>query len=248
MLVSAGEVADEVAELASLVAATGAEVGTTAAEEATAADEASTGAEDAATAEVAATGADVADDATTADEASTAEVASTGAEVAEEATTAEVASTAETTGAEDASTGAADEAGTAEEATTALLPVLDPVSAAGMLALSSRVQPVLAVSAAGQVTCLKLTFGLLPKKSKRQLQPDCRAVGKVEHVLLLNPPYWAPQPEEGAPHSSVQALKRPTPPPGTAMSNWFEPRSLPVLVACTIIFLPDAVPVVKVSS
>jgi hypothetical protein len=28
------------------------------------------------------------------------------------------------------------------------------------------------------------------------------------------PPYWAPQPEDGAPHSAVQPLKIPTPPPG----------------------------------
>ena len=28
------------------------------------------------------------------------------------------------------------------------------------------------------------------------------------------PPYWAPQPELGAPHSVVQPLKMPTPPPG----------------------------------
>jgi hypothetical protein len=61
------------------------------------------------------------------------------------------------------------------------------------------------------------------------------------------PPYCCPQPWDGAPHWLEQALNKPTPPPGIARSKWFCPRSPPVLVVCTIIFLPLTGPDVNVN-
>ena len=47
-----------------------------------------------------------------------------------------------------------------------------------------------------------------------------------QSAALETPPYLAPQPFRGAPYWLVQALNRPTPPPGMARSKWFCPRSL----------------------
>jgi len=95
----------------------------------------------------------------------------------------------------------------------------DPLGAAGAgsLSLSERIHFVFAVSAAGQATCVKETVGLSQpsNQSKRQRQPAWRASGKESQLELSEiPPYCAPHPEEGAPHSVVQPLKIPTPPPG----------------------------------
>lgn len=142
-------------------------------------------------------------------------------------------------------TGAAD----LEDEATAAPPL--PPAALGALESSALVQPLLAVMAAGHATCLKETVGLSAplNQSKRQLQPAWRAAGKPEHEDDEEmPPYCAPQPEDGAPHSCVQPLKIPTPPPGMLMSNWLPARSPPVLVACTIILFPATGPLVKVNS
>lgn len=66
-----------------------------------------------------------------------------------------------------------------------------------------RTQPVLSVSALGQVTCFQSTAGLSApskKSPKRKEQPDWSWLGKVEHVLVEMPPYCAPQPFGGAPY------------------------------------------------
>ena len=45
----------------------------------------------------------------------------------------------------------------------------------------------------------------------------------------------------------MHPLKSPTPPPGICKSKWLSPRSPPVLVTCTTIFLPLTGPDVKVN-
>lgn len=155
---------------------------------------------------------------------------------------------------DDAAGAAAEDAGVEAADDGAADPPLEPSP--------SRLHPVFAVSALGQVTDFQSTVGLsAPSKKlpKRKLQPGSSADGNVEHALAdETPPYCSPQPEEGAPHSSVQPLTKycllvwcrsqgrrgwkilhsPTPPPGMARSNCPSERSPPVLVACTIIFLP----------
>jgi len=141
------------------------------------------------------------------------------------------------------------------EETTALLVALVPASVETLLdpvgTSPARTHPVLAVRAAGHSTCTKSTVGLSApsNQSYLQSQPGWRAVGNVAQAEADEiPPYCAPHPDEGAPHSAVQPLKIPTPPPGILMSNWLVERSDPVLVACTIIFLPAIAVLVKVSS
>lgn len=115
----------------------------------------------------------------------------------------------------------------------------------GILESSVRFDPVLAIISAGQATCSKSTVGLSepPNQSKRQSHPGCNLVGKVaQSVSAEIPPYCAPHPLAGAPHSVVQPLKIPTPPPGIARSNWLDPKSPPVLVAWTINVFPTAAP------
>ena len=102
---------------------------------------------------------------------------------------------------DDEPAGAEEEAGAAAEELL-LPPVGEP---------PDRTQPVLSVSALGQVTSFQSTVGLsAPSKKlpKRKLQPGWRADGKEEQVLDEMPPYWAPHPDAGAPHSSVQPLSR----------------------------------------
>lgn len=72
----------------------------------------------------------------------------------------------------------------------------------------SLVHPVLAVNSLGQVTASHSTVGLSAPSNQSHLksQPGCSALGNVEHVSLLIPPYCAPQPPAGAPHSAVQPL------------------------------------------
>jgi hypothetical protein len=105
------------------------------------------------------------------------------------------------------------------------------------------------VSSAGHATCTKSIVGLSAPfiQSQRKLQPGWRALGNAEQVLDEMPPYCSPQPEEGAPHSLVQPLNMPTPPPGIERSNWFIWRSVPKFVAWTIMVLPAMAVEVKVS-
>jgi hypothetical protein len=88
----------------------------------------------------------------------------------------------------------------------------------GAPASSARAQPVLAVKAAGQATCVNDTLGL-----SAPMNQSFKASGKLsQEDRSLMPPYWAPQPALGAPHSLVQPLKIPTPPPGICdLLEWF---------------------------
>lgn len=98
---------------------------------------------------------------------------------------------------------AAEDAATVDEAAEP-----DPL-AYGTGVSPSLVQPVFAVNSLGQVIVSQSTVGLSApskKSPKRKSQPGCSAVGKVEQVSLLIPPYCAPQPPDGAPHSSVHPL------------------------------------------
>jgi hypothetical protein len=118
----------------------------------------------------------------------------------------------------------------------------------GILESSVLLLPVFAMISAGHATCSKSTVGLSdpPNQSNLQSQPGCNAEGKVEQSLAAEiPPYCAPHPLLGAPHSFVHPLKIPTPPPGIARSNWFEPKSPPVFVAWTIKVFPTAAPEVN---
>jgi hypothetical protein len=133
---------------------------------------------------------------------------------------------------------------TAEEATEATT----APTTLGILESSVLLLPVFAMISAGHATCSKSTVGLSepPNQSNLQSQPSCSAEGKVEQSVAAEiPPYCAPHPLLGAPHSSVHPLKIPTPPPGIARSNWFDPRSPPVFVACTIKVFPSAAPEVN---
>jgi hypothetical protein len=102
-----------------------------------------------------------------------------------------------------------------EETAATALPLT--AATAGKLESSALKHPVFAVRAAGQATCSKDTVGLSAPSNQpnRQSQPAWSASGKLaQSEAAVTPPYCAPQPELGAPHSVVQPLKIPTPPPG----------------------------------
>lgn len=155
------------------------------------------------------------------------------AEVGTTTTGLEVAELGATTTDEELTEVGATEEVLAEVLATGEADALPEASGAGMLESSALLHPVLLVNSAGQLTCLKLTVGLSApsNQSNLKLQPGLRASGKAaQEETAATPPYCAPHPEEGAPNSFVQPLKIPTPPPGIAKSNWFEPRSPPVLL------------------
>lgn len=86
-------------------------------------------------------------------------------------------------------TGLASATGLADDEATAS-PL--PATAAGALESSALVQPLLAVIAAGQATCLNETVGLSAPANqlKRQLHPSWRAAGKLEQDEEVDiPPY-----------------------------------------------------------
>jgi hypothetical protein len=102
-----------------------------------------------------------------------------------------------------------------EETAAIALPLT--AATAGKLESSALTQPVFAVRAAGQATCSKDTVGLSAPSNQpnRQSQPAWSASGRLaQSEAAVTPPYCAPQPELGAPHSVLQPLKIPTPPPG----------------------------------